>query len=73
MPSISTQIPDRVGQEFLELRQGIDTSPIPKKKLDRHLLIATWNLRAFVNTLLVPCSLLLESKLWADFRLPLGI
>jgi endonuclease/exonuclease/phosphatase family metal-dependent hydrolase len=38
--------PEEIEREFVKLRQELDNE-IPKKSLDKNLLIATWNIRAF--------------------------
>ncbi len=48
MPSILDLPPPNVQQELLELKEDLDKK-IPAKKLDRNLLIASWNIRAFGN------------------------
>jgi len=39
--------PAEVRRSLATLRQGLDQSDIPAKRLDHNLLIATWNVRAF--------------------------
>jgi endonuclease/exonuclease/phosphatase family metal-dependent hydrolase len=46
MPSITDSPPSEIATELAELRAALDTD-IPQKALDRNLLIATWNIRAF--------------------------
>ena len=46
MPDSIDQLPPNIKSELDELRAVLDES-IPPKMLDRNLLIATWNLRAF--------------------------
>ena len=48
MPTITDRPPQEVEDELTELRAALDEA-IPPKKLDRNLLIATWNIRAFGN------------------------
>ena len=38
--------PDEIEQELIKLRKELDNE-IPKKALDKNLLIATWNIRSF--------------------------
>ena len=47
MPSITDHPPADIASELSTLRQALDASAIPAKRLDSNLLIATWNLRAF--------------------------
>jgi endonuclease/exonuclease/phosphatase family metal-dependent hydrolase len=48
--------PQEVRDDLAALRAALDASPIPAKMLDRNVLIATWNVRAFggVNPKWVP-------------------
>ena len=46
MPEITDQAPAVVAAELATLRDALDAQ-IPSKSLDRNLLLATWNLRAF--------------------------
>src|SRR3712207_5137343 len=46
MAKISDPPPDEVSTDLLGLRSSLDEG-IPAKGLDRNLLIATWNIRAF--------------------------
>lgn len=46
MPKITDSPPSEVAAELAELRAVLDNT-IPAKVLDRNLLIATWNIRAF--------------------------
>ena len=46
MPEITDKPPDDIEEELEKLREDLDNS-IPAKELDRNLLIATWNIRAF--------------------------
>jgi endonuclease/exonuclease/phosphatase family metal-dependent hydrolase len=46
MPEIVDQPPPQIVAELAELRSALDEA-IPSKALDRNLLIATWNIRAF--------------------------
>ena len=48
MPKITDPIPEEIKQELVALDVALDEA-IPAKKLDRNLLIATWNIRAFGN------------------------
>ena len=48
MPTITDRPPQEIEDELAELRAALDEA-IPPKKLDRNLLIATWNIRAFGN------------------------
>lgn len=41
-----TNLPPEVGENIALLKQDLDEK-IPAKQLDRNLLIATWNIRAF--------------------------
>jgi endonuclease/exonuclease/phosphatase family metal-dependent hydrolase len=41
--------PQEVRAQLAQLRAALDASPIPAKMLDRNVLIATWNVRAFGN------------------------
>jgi endonuclease/exonuclease/phosphatase family metal-dependent hydrolase len=45
MPSITDTPPADVARELVTLRDALDESDIPAKRLDRNLLIATWNIR----------------------------
>ena len=44
----SAKIPAQIAAELEELENVLDQS-IPAKSLDRNLLVATWNIRAFGN------------------------
>jgi endonuclease/exonuclease/phosphatase family metal-dependent hydrolase len=46
MAKISDPLPEEVSTGLLQLRSALDEG-IPAKALDRNLLIATWNIRAF--------------------------
>lgn len=46
MPEITDRPPPEIVAELAELRAALDEA-IPSKALDRNLLIATWNIRAF--------------------------
>ena len=46
MPSVTDPPPVPLDTKLLELRTALDAE-IPAKQLDRNLLVATWNLRAF--------------------------
>lgn len=46
MPTIFDTPPENIQKELVELKADLDKK-IPAKKLDRNLLIATWNIRAF--------------------------
>ena len=46
MPTIFDTLPENIQIELTELKADLDKK-IPAKKLDRNLLIATWNIRAF--------------------------
>ena len=46
MPNIFDTPPEHIQKELQELREDLNKK-IPAKKLDRNLLIATWNIRAF--------------------------
>lgn len=46
MPKITDRPPQEIEAELAELRAALDDE-VPPKKLDRNLLIATWNIRAF--------------------------
>ena len=46
MPSVTDPPPVPLDAKLLELRTALDAE-IPAKQLDRNLLVATWNLRAF--------------------------
>ena len=46
MPSITDEPPENIRGELADLRDALDAA-IPPKALDRNLLVATWNLRAF--------------------------
>jgi endonuclease/exonuclease/phosphatase family metal-dependent hydrolase len=46
MPGVTDQLPPPLAEQFLALRAALDAA-IPAKQLDRNLLVATWNLRAF--------------------------
>lgn len=46
MPTITDQPSQEIEDELAELRAALDEA-IPPKKLDRNLLVATWNIRAF--------------------------
>ena len=46
MPTITDPPPVPLDTKLLELRTALDAE-IPAKQLDRNLLVATWNLRAF--------------------------
>jgi len=48
MPRITDSPPAAIAQELAELDLALDDA-IPPKALDRNLLIATWNIRAFGN------------------------
>jgi len=48
MPQITDRPPAWIAQELAELDVALDQA-IPAKALDRNLLIATWNIRAFGN------------------------
>lgn len=48
MPKITDTPPQEVLTKLEKLRKSLDTQ-IPAKTLDRNLLIATWNIRAFGN------------------------
>jgi endonuclease/exonuclease/phosphatase family metal-dependent hydrolase len=48
MPSITDRPPPDIRGELADLRDALDAG-IPTKALDRNLLIATWNIRAFGN------------------------
>ncbi len=48
MPRITDPPPDWIAQELAELDLALDDA-IPAKKLDRNLVVATWNIRAFGN------------------------
>ena len=46
--TIYDELPLEVAQNLAELREDLDNK-VPFKELDRNLLIATWNIRAFGN------------------------
>ena len=46
MPKITERPPREITDELAELRAALDED-IPPKALDRNLLVATWNIRAF--------------------------
>lgn len=46
MPEITDMPPKEIAEELKTLRDSLDNS-VPAKALDKNLLIATWNLRAF--------------------------
>lgn len=46
MPKITDSLPQGIADELVLLRQQLDAQ-IPTKNLDRNLIIATWNIRAF--------------------------
>lgn len=46
MPSITDPPPSEVQEDLDALRSYLDAH-VPSKELDRNLLIATWNIRAF--------------------------
>lgn len=46
MPAINDPPPEEVRKELAELREAL-AAAVPAKRLDRNLLIATWNIRAF--------------------------
>ncbi|MCB9421263.1 MAG: endonuclease/exonuclease/phosphatase family protein [Ardenticatenaceae bacterium] len=46
MPKITETPPDEIQAELVQLRDALDNT-IPAKSLDRNLIIATWNIRAF--------------------------
>ena len=46
MPNVSDVPPEGIREELKLLRDALDVT-IPSKALDKNLLIATWNLRAF--------------------------
>lgn len=46
MPAVTDSLPVPLAAKLLELRAALDDK-IPAKQLDRNLLVATWNLRAF--------------------------
>lgn len=46
MPEITDPPPEEILTDFLGLRSALDEN-LPAKALDRNLLIATWNIRAF--------------------------
>jgi len=46
MPKITDTPPDHVAAEINALRQALD-EVIPRKELDRNLIIGTWNIRGF--------------------------
>ncbi|MFQ5794707.1 MAG: endonuclease/exonuclease/phosphatase family protein [Candidatus Bipolaricaulia bacterium] len=48
MPEITDSPPEEIEDELVELRDVLDND-IPAKELDKNLLIATWNIRAFGN------------------------
>ncbi|MCB9762359.1 MAG: endonuclease/exonuclease/phosphatase family protein [Alphaproteobacteria bacterium] len=48
MPSILDRPPDDVREELAALRDALDAQ-LPPKRLDRNVLIATWNLRSFAD------------------------
>ena len=48
MPKITDRPPAEIAAELEELRAVLDED-VPSKALDRNLLIATWNIRAFGN------------------------
>ena len=48
MPHITDRPIKSISKELEFLKQDLD-SKIPPKKLDRNILIATWNIRAFGN------------------------
>jgi endonuclease/exonuclease/phosphatase family metal-dependent hydrolase len=48
MPKITDPPPEEIANELAELRAALDED-IPMKVLDRNLLVATWNIRAFGN------------------------
>jgi endonuclease/exonuclease/phosphatase family metal-dependent hydrolase len=48
MPQITDPPPESIAEELAELELALDEA-IPAKALDRNLLIATWNIRAFGN------------------------
>lgn len=45
VPEITDRPPDYIGEEIAQLRSALDV--IPMKKVDRNLLVATWNIRHF--------------------------
>ena len=48
MPKITDPPPEEIANELAELQAALDED-IPMKVLDRNLLVATWNIRAFGN------------------------
>ena len=46
MAKVTDDPPARVAAELADLRDGLDAA-IPARRVDRNLLVATWNLRAF--------------------------
>ena len=46
MPAVTDPLPAALSPRLLELQGALDAE-IPAKQLDRNLLVATWNLRAF--------------------------
>lgn len=48
MPNILDKPPKNIQQNLDALKQDLDLK-IPSKKLDKNLIIASWNIRAFGN------------------------
>ncbi len=46
MPTVTDPPPEAVASELAELAEALDAA-IPVRCIDRNLLVATWNLRAF--------------------------
>ncbi|MGI8911237.1 MAG: endonuclease/exonuclease/phosphatase family protein [Rubrobacteraceae bacterium] len=46
MPDVTDTLPEEILADLLQLRSALDEE-VPAKALDRNLLIATWNIRAF--------------------------
>lgn len=46
MPEVTNVPPEKIAEELKSVRDALD-STIPSKALDKNLLIATWNIRAF--------------------------
>jgi endonuclease/exonuclease/phosphatase family metal-dependent hydrolase len=51
MDSFPSSPPAAARADLVALRASLDASPIPPKSLDRNVLIATWNVRAFGKVL----------------------
>jgi hypothetical protein len=51
LDSFPSSPPVAARADLATLRMALDASPIPPKSLDRNLLIATWNVRAFGKVL----------------------